>query len=316
MQKRHELKLLSSCALVIVASLGSALTIGCSSLSFPALPMLHPADATDSAETRAEAETVASTPPPSVAAVSEVKAHFERGARHHAAGEIAAAVHWYRLAAAGGHTTSQARLGLIYSRGEGVPEDYARAVKWLRMAGAGNDTAALVELALMTNRGDGVPKDPAEAAALFEKAARRGNADAQANLGLMYARGEGVPQSNSEAVFWLRRAALQQHPGGQFNLAVMLDLGRGAAQNPDEAARLYRLSAQRHEGKGMSLPLFAATSRLRGDSATARGSRQFNRSFGKEHRHEIQSNNGLVQVSLGRNRRGAVRDFKPGAVSL
>ena len=59
--------------------------------------------------------------------------------------------------------TAQYNLGIMYAKGQGVPQDYAEAVKWYRLA------------------------------------ADQGIPTAQNNLGFMYAKGEGVPQDYSEA---------------------------------------------------------------------------------------------------------------------
>lgn len=77
------------------------------------------------------------------------------------------AVHWYRLAAEGGHPVAQFNLGVIYATGQGAPEDDAEAVFWLR------------------------------------KAAEQGHVVAQYNLGQMYANGDGVPEDRVEAYAWL-----------------------------------------------------------------------------------------------------------------
>ena len=68
---------------------------------------------------------------------------------------------------------AQYNLGVAYSNGEGVEQDYAEAVKWWRLA------------------------------------AEQGIADAQYNLGIAYYDGDGVEQDYVEAVKWWRLAAEQ-----------------------------------------------------------------------------------------------------------
>ena len=41
---------------------------------------------------------------------------------------------WYRKAAEQGDAKAQNNLGVVYDRGEGVPQDDAEAVKWYRKA--------------------------------------------------------------------------------------------------------------------------------------------------------------------------------------
>ena len=74
-----------------------------------------------------------------------------------------------KLLAELGSASEQYDLGLIYDRGERVPQDYAEAAGWYRMA------------------------------------AEQGHAEAQSKLGRMYYKGQGVPQcrfaSNIEPAF-------------------------------------------------------------------------------------------------------------------
>ena len=66
---------------------------------------------------------------------------------------------WYRTAANQGFSEAQYSLGVIYTNGEGVPEDYAEAVKWYRLAAKQGEVKAQHNLALMYHNGFGVPQD-------------------------------------------------------------------------------------------------------------------------------------------------------------
>ncbi len=88
-------------------------------------------------------------------------------------GDYATAVRLWRPLAEQGVVTAQNNLGVMYEKGEGVPQDYAEAVKWYRLA------------------------------------AEQGYAIAQFNLGFVYAEGQGVPQDYALAVKWYRLAAEQ-----------------------------------------------------------------------------------------------------------
>ena len=61
---------------------------------------------------------------------------------------------------------AQFNLGVMYSKGQGVPQGYAEAVRWYRLA------------------------------------AEQGFAEAQTNLGTRYALGQGVPQNYVRAHMW------------------------------------------------------------------------------------------------------------------
>lgn len=74
-----------------------------------------------------------------------------------------------------GESYAQYDLGVIYSQGLGVPQDYNEAVRWYR------------------------------------KAAEQGDSDAQYNLGVMNIQGNGVPEDYITAHMWLNLAAAQGH---------------------------------------------------------------------------------------------------------
>lgn len=111
-----------------------------------------------------------------------------------------------RKAAGEGNADAQARLGLLYYRGRGVPQDFAEALRWSRQAADQGDAVAQFNLGFMYAKGRGMPPNYAETARWYRKAADQGNIEAQFNLGLMYDQGQGVPQDSVEAHMWLSLA--------------------------------------------------------------------------------------------------------------
>jgi len=107
---------------------------------------------------------------------------FEEGDAAYNRGDYATALRLWLPLAEEGQVNSQYNVGLIYAKGEGVPQDYAEAVKWYR------------------------------------KAAGQGDADAQFNLGIIYDQGKGVPQDYEKAVGWYRKAADQEDATAQIVL--------------------------------------------------------------------------------------------------
>ena len=69
-----------------------------------------------------------------------------------------------------GDATAQHNLGVMYTKGSGVRQDYAKAAQW------------------------------------FEKSANQGDALAQYNLGLMYENGAGVRQNIATAKEWFGKS--------------------------------------------------------------------------------------------------------------
>ena len=85
------------------------------------------------------------------------------------------AVKWYRMAAEQEHADAQCNLGVMYARGEGVPEDDREAMKWYRMAAEQGDVEAQFQLGGMYSLGEGVPEDYVKAYAWLNLAAAQGD---------------------------------------------------------------------------------------------------------------------------------------------
>jgi len=74
-------------------------------------------------------------------------------------------------------------------------KDYSTALKeWQPLAEQG-DAQAQYYLGVLYFKGEGVPQDYAQAREWWLKAAAQGHAIAQFNLGVLYMAGKGVPQS-------------------------------------------------------------------------------------------------------------------------
>ena len=86
-------------------------------------------------------------------------------------------------------------------------QDFATAFKLWRPLAAQGSTSAQYNVGLMYDKGEGVPQDYAEAVRWYKLAAAQGLADAQYNLGNMYRLGLGIPQDHVRAHLWLNLAA-------------------------------------------------------------------------------------------------------------
>jgi len=98
-------------------------------------------------------------------------ADFQKGVAAYDSGDFATALREWRPLAEKGDADAQFNLGVMYSKGQGVPQDYKTAVKWYTLA------------------------------------AEQGVASAQTNLGWMYDKGYGVKQDNVYAHMWGNIAA-------------------------------------------------------------------------------------------------------------
>jgi len=151
----------------------------------------------------------------------------------------AEAVRWWRKTAEQGYADGEYALSFMYRKGQGIPQDFTEAVRWCRKSAEQSDALAQYVLGLMYYRGQGVPQDYAEASRWYRKAAVQGNADSQHDLGFMYYLGQGVPQDYAEASRWYRKAADQGDTRAQGILCYMYRQGQGVQRNYAEAVRWY-----------------------------------------------------------------------------
>jgi TPR repeat protein len=136
---------------------------------------------------------------------------FQKGVAAFDRSDYATALRVWRPLAAKGNAKARYRLGLMYKRGQGVPQDYVKAVKQFRKAAKQGHAGAQHSLGLRYTRGQGLPQDYVEGAKWCRKAADQGHVDAQYTLGLRYSQGQGVAKNLIQAYMWWTLAALEGH---------------------------------------------------------------------------------------------------------
>jgi len=102
---------------------------------------------------------------------------------------------------------------------------YARTIELLTPLADRGDAVAQLKLGIIWSRGHGVPRDNFAAFQWFARAAKRGQSDAQFELGVMYRDGLGTPADGKVAMRWFQRAAENGTPQA-FNAIGELFLGR------------------------------------------------------------------------------------------
>jgi TPR repeat protein len=158
-----------------------------------------------------------------------------------------------------GNAVAQYNVGLMYYKGEGVPQNYAAAVSWFRKAADQEHAAAQYSLGHMYFEGRGIPQNSAVAIYWFRRAADSGDARAQTGLGFIYSNGQVVPQDDAAAVNWYRKAADQGDVAAQYYLGSMYFDGRGVQQNYVSAYMWFDLAAVRkHKIAAKSRAIVAA----------------------------------------------------------
>ena len=118
------------------------------------------------------------------------------------------ALNEWRPLAEQGMAEAQHKLGIMYTNGEGVAQDYAEAVKWYRLA------------------------------------AEQGYDHAQYNLGIRYDEGQGVTQDYVQAHMWFNLAASRQPRGENRDLAVSNRDIVEAKMTPAQVAEAQRLARE------------------------------------------------------------------------
>ena len=86
-------------------------------------------------------------------------ADFKAGVAAYKASDYATAHKEFMALAERGMAAAQSYLGLMYSRGQGVPQDNPTAAYWYRMAADQGLAVAQHNLGILYKKGDGVPKD-------------------------------------------------------------------------------------------------------------------------------------------------------------
>ncbi len=138
----------------------------------------------------------------------------------------------------------------------------------LKRAQAG-DPNAQNELGLLYSEGRSLPQNYGEAKDWFKKAADQGHANAQVNLGTLYSLGRGAPYSDHMALFWFQKAAEQRNALAFAKLGMMYERGRAVPQSLIEAHMWYNLSVAYGEKRAAESRDIIATRMTRSQIAEA-----------------------------------------------
>lgn len=149
------------------------------------------------------------------------------------------------IKARAGDTSAEYDVGVIFARGDGVNQDYAKAAGWFREAAINGHLAAQYNLAVLYERGLGVPQNTNEALIWYHSAAARNYPSAQYNLAISYAQGHGTPQDMVSAARWYLRAARQGVVAAMVNFAILCEGGQGTDKSPNLAYAWYRAAGAR-----------------------------------------------------------------------
>jgi hypothetical protein len=141
------------------------------------------------------------------------------------------------------HGDEQFSIGLLYYRGQGVPQDYTEAARLMRQAADQGHAEAQATLGALYQLGKGVPQDYAQAAVWYRKSAEQGCPFAQRAFGVLLSEGRGVPKDGAEAVMWFRLAAEQGEASAQVNLGAAYQMGGFVPRDFSECYFWYKVAS-------------------------------------------------------------------------
>jgi TPR repeat protein len=178
--------------------------------------------------------------------VTGCQSNNQKGANYFHSGDYASALRVWKKSAEKGNAYGQYNLGLMYAKGDGVPQDYKTALKWFTLAAEQGYAGAQSDMGSLYRMGLGVPKNHKTAVKWYKLAAEQGYARAQSGLGQMYEHGMGVPQDYMIAVKWFTLAAEQGLVETQSHLRTLL-------KSPEYTNALKKQNAETTRGEGERL---------------------------------------------------------------
>ncbi|CAK9036186.1 unnamed protein product [Durusdinium trenchii] len=120
---------------------------------------------------------------------------------------------WHAQRARDGDAVAQHLLGMMFSHGNGAPQDDLRALEWTLLAATNGLANAQFSAGTMYFEGKGAPVDYNRSFYWYEKAAEQGDASAQIIVARMYWEGLGSPADSELAAYWYRLGSLQAAKG-------------------------------------------------------------------------------------------------------
>lgn len=149
----------------------------------------------------------------------------EKAAAAYERGDFAKTLEIVRPLAEAGDDWSQAILGLMYWKGEGISRNYDSALHWFLEASKRGNNSAKTYIGYMYEQGQGLPKDEREALQWFREAAEGGIAEAQRNMGNYYRDGRGgLERDRQQARRWYEKAVAQNDAAVEFYRQSLTEL--------------------------------------------------------------------------------------------
>lgn len=166
------------------------------------------------------------------------------------------AFEYMNKAALGGEPRAQYLVSQMYSKGEGVRQDFAQSILWCEKAANGGDLDAQLYMAEMYDKGEVLDVNLQKSVEWYRIVADKGNAKASFKLGKMYFDGRGVPQDYAKAFSLYTKAAEKGYIPAMESLAVCYINGRGCSRDERQAEKYLSMAVER--GSDNSVELLAS----------------------------------------------------------
>ena len=159
--------------------------------------------------------------------------------------DMAAAVKWYKLAAAQNHVTAVYLLGTCYELGQGTQKNDIEAIRcYYKAAMMGDKVNSLSGLLNYYVRGKVPAQYQAHCMQCFLKYSDSNWV--REDLAKIYENGIGVERNYAEAAKWYRLASDNGRISATYKLGLCYEEGRGVQKDLNEARRLYEIAAKRN----------------------------------------------------------------------
>lgn len=153
-------------------------------------------------------------------------------------------VDFYEKAAKQNHIQAQRRLYELFSKGEGVNQNWDEAIHWLQAAAQCGDAEAGKKLAWHYRSGTGVQEDNEQAFFTYSALAKAGDAEAQYESGNCCNYGVGTQEDKEAAFEWYRKSAIQGYARAQYELGQCHKYGRGTPADAQASFEWHKKSAE------------------------------------------------------------------------
>ena len=139
-----------------------------------------------------------------------------------------------------GNAGGETELGLCYLSGRGTDRDINNSVYWLKRGADAGNAVVLNAMGLLFSQGNGVPQNDAQAIAMFHRAANGGLADAYYNLGWMAQNGALSGRITPGRRISFTKGADLQSWKCAISLGDMYRDGLGVAPDANKARQFYQ----------------------------------------------------------------------------